>query len=203
MNVIIQSYRGVYSVCCPLPSCPVRAVVNKLTPMAAMGWHIELLGLRWVGSPRPQRYDNKLSTLKFSKLVSIYFLKDKKTLSCLGTFSDQKCLHPPVILFLWDLEKGELFHFITRVGRKRMVQWWEDSPPTNVAQVRILALMLYVHLVCCWFSPLLREVFPRVLQFSHLLKNWHFQIPTRFGTHEHVSTSSYELLRAQWVNKLQ
>ena len=135
MNVIIQSYRGVYSVCCPLPSCPVRAVVNKLTPMAAMGWHIELLGLRWVGSPRPQRYDNKLSTLKFSKLVSIYFLKDKKPLSCLGTFSDQKCLHPPVILFLWGLEKGELFHFITRVGRKGIVQWWEDSPPTNVAQV--------------------------------------------------------------------
>ena len=51
--------------------------------------------------------------------------------------------------------------------------------------------------------PLLREVFLRVLQFSPLLKNQHFQIPIRSGTHGHVSTSSYELLSAPWVNKLQ
>ena len=35
----------------------------------------------------------------------------------------------------------------------------------------------YVGWVCCWFSPLLREVFLRVLRFSPLLKNQHFQIP--------------------------
>ena len=54
-----------------------------------------------------------------------------------------------------------------------------------------------------WFSPLLREVFLRVLRFSPLLKNQHFKIPIRSGTHGHVSTSSYELLSAPWVNKLQ
>ena len=53
------------------------------------------------------------------------------------------------------------------------------------------------------FSPLLREVFFRVLRFSPLLKNQHFQIPIRSGTHGHVSTSCYELLSAPWVNKLQ
>ena len=57
-------------------------------------------------------------------------------------------------------------------------------------------------IVYCWFSPL-REVFLRVLRFSPLLKNQHFQIPIRSGTHGHVSTSSYELLSAPWVNKLQ
>ena len=57
--------------------------------------------------------------------------------------------------------------------------------------------------VCCWFSPLLQEVFLRVLRFSPLLKNQHFQIPIRSGTHGHVSMSSYELLSAPWVNKLQ
>ena len=31
--------------------------------------------------------------------------------------------------------------------------------------------------------PLLREVFLRVLRFSPLLKNQHFQIPIRSGTH--------------------
>ena len=58
-------------------------------------------------------------------------------------------------------------------------------------------------IVYCWFSSLLREVFLRVLRFSPLLKNQHFQIPIRSGTHGHVSTSSYELLSAPWVNKLQ
>ena len=33
----------------------------------------------------------------------------------------------------------------------------------------------------CWFSSLLREVFLRVLRFSPLLKNQHFQIPIRSG----------------------
>ena len=88
-------------------------------------------------------------------------------------------------------------------GGARVAQWWEHSPPTNVAPVRILASTPYVGWVCCWFSPLLREVFLWVLQFSPLLKNQHFQNPIRSGTHGHVSTISYELLSAPWVNKLQ
>ena len=48
----------------------------------------------------------------------------------------------------------------------------------------------YVGWVCCWFSPLLREVFLRVLRFSPLPKNQHFQIPIRSGTHGHWKTSS-------------
>ena len=76
--------------------------------------------------------------------------------------------------------------------RARVAQWWERSPPTNVARVQLPELTPYVAWVCCWFSPLLREVFLRVLQFSPLLKNQHFQIPIRSGTHEHVYTSSYE-----------
>ena len=39
--------------------------------------------------------------------------------------------------------------------------------------------------IYCWFSPLLREVFLRVLRFSPLLKNQHFQIPIRS---EHTDT---------------
>ena len=76
----------------------------------------------------------------------------------------------------------------------RVAQWWELSPPTNVAQVRILASTPNVGWVCCWFSPLLREVFLRVLRFSPLPKNQHFQIPIRSGTLGHISTSSHELL---------
>ena len=83
---------------------------------------------------------------------------------------------------------------------------WEHSPPTNVAWVLIMASTPHVFpvgWVCCWFSPLLREVFLRVLRFSPLLKNQHFQIPIRSGTHGHVSTSSYELVSAPWLSKLQ
>ena len=36
--------------------------------------------------------------------------------------------------------------------------------------------------VCFWFSSLLREVFLRVLRFSPLIKNQHFQIPIRSGS---------------------
>ena len=50
---------------------------------------------------------------------------------------------------------------------------------TNVAQAQIPASTPYVGWVCCWFSPLLREVFLRVLRFSPLLKNQDFQIPIR------------------------
>ena len=62
-----------------------------------------------------------------------------------------------------------------------MAQWWEHSPPNNVAWVQIPASTPVVGWVCCWFSPLLREVFLRVLRFSPLLKNQHFQIPIRPG----------------------
>ena len=47
---------------------------------------------------------------------------------------------------------------------ERVVQWWEHLPPTNVARVRILVSTPYVGWVCCWFSPLLREVFLCVLR---------------------------------------
>ena len=49
------------------------------------------------------------------------------------------------------------------------------------ARAQIPATTPYVGWVCCWFSPLLREVFLRVLRFSPLLKNQHFQIPIRQG----------------------
>ena len=62
-----------------------------------------------------------------------------------------------------------------------MVQWWEHSPPTNVARVRFPVSASYVGWVCCWFSSLLREVFLRVLRFFSLHKDQHFQIPVRSG----------------------
>ena len=45
---------------------------------------------------------------------------------------------------------------------------------TNVSRVRVPDPASYVGWDCCWFSSLLREVFPQVLRFSPLLKNQHF-----------------------------
>ena len=42
--------------------------------------------------------------------------------------------------------------------------------------------MSYVGWVCCWISPLLREVFSPGTSAFPLLKNEHFQIPIRSGT---------------------
>ena len=50
-----------------------------------------------------------------------------------------------------------------------MAQWWEHWPCTNVAQVRFPDRSSYVSWAC-WFSTLLREIFPRVLRFSPLTK---------------------------------
>ena len=58
------------------------------------------------------------------------------------------------------------------------------TPPTNVARVQFPGLMPYMGWVCCWFSPLLQEVFLWVLRFSPLLKNQHFQFPIRPGIEE-------------------
>ena len=65
-------------------------------------------------------------------------------------------------------------------------QWWENSPPTNCVRIQIAASTPYVGWVCCWFSPLLREIFLRVVRFPPLFKNQHFQIPILYSTHEHV-----------------
>ena len=86
-----------------------------------------------------------------------------------------------------------------RVTVKRFVWGKKDG-----SVVRALASHQFgVGWVCCRFSSLLREVFLRVLRFPPLLKNQHFQVLIRSGTHGHVSTSSYEFSSAPWVNKLQ
>ena len=59
-----------------------------------------------------------------------------------------------------------------------------------MAQAQILASTPYVDWVCCWFSPLLWEVFLQVLRFSPLLKNQDFQIPIWSEMHVHISRSS-------------
>ena len=46
----------------------------------------------------------------------------------------------------------------SRDGAVVRAQWWERSPPTNVARVRFPDPASYVGWVC-WFSTLLREVF--------------------------------------------
>ena len=75
-----------------------------------------------------------------------------------------------------------------------MEQWWEHSPPTNVVWPGF-ERMAYASWVCCWFSP---RGSLRVLRFSPLLKNQHFQIPIRSG---HARTRFGQ--SAPWVNKLQ
>ena len=85
-------------------------------------------------------------------------------------------------LLLWTVyfvpgERKPLHFFIGA----RVTQWWEHSPPINVAQVQILASTTYVGWVCCCFSPLLLEIFLWRAPFSPLLKNQHFQIPIQQG----------------------
>ena len=56
-----------------------------------------------------------------------------------------------------------------------MAQWWERSPPTNVAGVRFPDLASYLGWVCCWLSSLLEGFFSG---FPHSTKPT-FPIPVR------------------------
>ena len=88
--------------------------------------------------------------------------------------------NPALCCFKQKTIRGKLF------GGQGWRSGETHSPPTNMARVQIPAPTPHVGWVCCWFSPLLREVFLRVLRFSPLLKNQHFQIPIRSGTHGHI-----------------
>ena len=66
------------------------------------------------------------------------------------------------------------FEFKNHLGEQGMVQWWERSPPINVAWVQILASTPCVGWVSCWFSPLLREVFLWVLWFFTNISKFQF-----------------------------
>ena len=69
----------------------------------------------------------------------------------------------------------------------RVAQWWEHSPPVNVARVRILtsrAISPYVGWVCCWFYPSLQEVFLLGFRFSPLPKNQLFIVILHKKTRE-------------------
>ena len=72
-----------------------------------------------------------------------------------------------------------------RVSVFTIIKWFSFSFLLNRATAFSLAcckiFVMVVIEVCCWFSPLLREVFIWVLPFSLVLKNQHFQIPIRPG----------------------
>ena len=95
----------------------------------------------------------------------------------LGIFSRVYCVTGPMNIILIKLG----------VLRERVAKWWGHSPLNNVAQVRILASTPYGGWVCCWFSPLLLEVFLRVLRFPSSLKptlansNSIWNLQTRFN----------------------
>ena len=76
-------------------------------------------------------------------------------------------------------------------GWRRVVH----SPPTIVAGPGSTP---YVGWVCCWFFALLREGFLRVLRFSPLLKNQHFQ-----NERTHFNESLRTIIKVSWEKKLQ
>ena len=115
----------------------------------------------------------------------------------------QSCLYCRVIIWtvgilsiVYNVENGRVFQYLGNVLRKglRAVHYIRNF--LNLGSMdgtgwafashqcgpgSIPRLGINVGWVCCWFSPLLREVFLQVLWFSPLLKNQHFQIPIQSG----------------------
>ena len=110
------------------------------------------------------------------------------------TLLQSEFIDPPLEFFSFSSRRIfciflNLFESAWRARGTLGEQGWRIAS-TSVARVRILASMPYVGWGCCWSTPLLREVFLRVLRFPPLLKNQYLQIPIRSGTHGHISASS-------------
>ena len=82
-----------------------------------------------------------------------------------------------------------------------MAQWWEHSPPTNVARVQFSVSASYVGWVCSWFSSLLRGFFSGYSGFSPSTKTNTF---VQLGTHGHLILKRipWELFGTPWLNRL-
>ena len=98
---------------------------------------------------------------------------------------------------------GPMNMILIKLGvlRERVAKWRGHSPLSNVAQVRILASTAYGGWVCCWFSPLLLEVFLRVLRFPPLLKTntCKFQFDLELtDTFQRVHMNLYVLRGYKW-----
>ena len=99
-------------------------------------------------------------------------------LSLDSSFSNLVCqLFLSTLMVPFEYQTPQIFILFIQVRPKGERGW----RTTNVARVQIRVSTPYVGWVCCWFSPLLREVFLWVLRFSPVLKHQHFQIPIRPG----------------------
>ena len=121
--------------------------------------------------------------------------RGKRTQHCWPNFVGSCCvrLHVAKTFDRFQTLRNNSQQHATKVAQEEqgwLVQWWEHRPPTNAPRVQIPASPPYVGWGSYWFSPLLQEVLLRILRCSPLLKNQHFQIPIRSGTHGHVQTSS-------------
>ena len=98
---------------------------------------------------------------------------------------------------------SESGYMLDRCGRQIRFWWsFESTHPHQCGLGSNPGVDAIVGWVCHWFFPLFRGFSPGTLVFRP--KNQHFQISNiQSGRHRHVSTSSWELLSAPWVNKLQ
>ena len=98
---------------------------------------------------------------------------------------------------------SESGYMLDRCGRQIRFWWsFESTHPHQCGLGSNPGVDAIVGGVCHWFFPLFRGFSPGTLVFRP--KNQHFQISNiQSGRHRHVSTSSWELLSAPWVNKLQ
>ena len=91
------------------------------------------------------------------------------------------------------------------IGVDRQIRFWWSFESTHPHQCGLGSnpgIDAIVGWVCHWFFPLFRGFSLGTLVFRP--KNQHIQISNiQSGRHRHVSTSSWELLSAPWVNKLQ
>ena len=106
---------------------------------------------------------NKDISTASQTLITKIKLRGPAAQACLSLMSLLQCAHFKANQLVWGCS-WRCFIIVDWKGG-RVMQWWEHSPPTSVAQVQISASTTYVGWVRYWFSLLLQEVFLWALGF--------------------------------------
>ena len=134
----------------------------------------------------------KLRTGIVFNICTIQFLLPKTAAKALNWYKKLRfhnrtrihvCNIPSFVPQNFPLERPKtscfIYSFSSRIFRKHFCQSLHGKQPIFPYHTHTP----YVGWVCCWFSPLLREVFLQVLRFPLPSKNQRSQIPIRSETH--------------------
>ena len=200
MNSVLSHAQNLYTKCTRFICRPTGNDGERTVETVQFNWQTlrdqfcsKLLRVNLIEQPSQEvvSYQRNLNSLAEDiRNASIFKLswwsEEEINTKWIDYFNQLLCNHLLALALYWCQWFFLIFFFLLWPLLNTHCNPTRSNHARNVARVQLPASTPFVAWVCCWFSSLLREVFLRVLRFSPLLKNQHFQIPIGSVTHEHV-----------------